>query len=74
MWACTGNVEISASLFLSVLVFCIKSNKTTVWNNDPRYIRDQSLMLSEITPNFGRFLPSQILGGEHSERYAQIWI
>ena len=32
-------------------------------------IRDQSPKVSEIAPNFGRFWPSQILGGGPSKNY-----
>jgi len=34
-----------------------------------RDIRDQSRKLTEIAPNFGRFLPSQILGSGPSKSY-----
>jgi len=35
-------------------------------------IRDQSRKLSEIAPKFGRFLPSQILGGGYSKNCTHI--
>ena len=35
-------------------------------------IRDQSRKLSKIAPNFGRFSPSQILGGGPSENCTHI--
>ena len=35
-------------------------------------IRDQSRKLSEIAPNFGRFLPSQILGGRPSKNCTHV--
>jgi len=39
-----------------------------------RHIRDQRRKLSEIAPNFGRFLPSQILGGRPSKNCTHVII
>jgi len=66
--------QCSRTFFLQRGRGCSRSTTFAIFHLSIRFgdIRDQSPKLSEIEPNFGFFLPSQILGGRPSKNCTHV--